>query len=177
MYLAAGYQYPIIRLIFLNQLPQALLAFKAALLQVQINTRIGEALEYLAQRGDNNTLPAIRVALAAIRREAIACIETTQFFKRVASDRPRAVRRAVYCLVMNNDDFAVACRLNVQFQRVSAKGQAALEGGQRVFRRKAGAAAMRKKERRRMRHIGAASAAGGDGDYAEHPFLISTRLL
>jgi len=107
---------------------------------------------------DGNTLSTIWIRLAAARAKVVAGIKAAQLVESVCSNRSRTIGRAIHCWIVDNNDLAFACRLNVQFEGISATGQAAFKSDQCVLWREAGTTTMSKEQWPVVNHIRAPQA-------------------
>jgi hypothetical protein len=87
------------------------------------------------------------------RIPAHARIELTQLLKGRLADVAVSIGRAVYRVVVDDDELAVAGALHVEFNRVRAQVEGEREGEQGIFRRMAARATMRK-DGERLTHGG-----------------------
>ena len=67
------------------------------------------------------------------RVEPGSCVEGFQILQTVVTDPPPAVRRPSQCRIMEDDDMAIVCEVNVEFNGVGAFMESPGKGGKRVF--------------------------------------------
>lgn len=75
-----------------------------------------------------------RKALPLIGRPGVTGVEPAEFRQCEISNGPRAIRRPVHGRIVQDNDLAVLCDLNVHLQDIDAERRRLPEGVQGVFR-------------------------------------------